>query len=163
MLVGVVLTLFLVIVELDRVGLTELQPTPDRTDVRAAGPGTVAGRRAAHPALRRAALHRQRALGEPQDRRRRRQPPRHRACSSLDATALGRLSVTVIDEVRRAASASSPSEASTLWFAGLPPQAMATAEQLPRWHELRDAGHVHDSALAAVRAYLSVNQTGDRD
>ena len=40
-LVGVVLTLLLVLVELDRVGVTELQPTPDGDDVRAAGPDTA--------------------------------------------------------------------------------------------------------------------------
>ena len=36
-LVGVVLTLFLVIVELDRIGVTELQPTADGDDVVTAG------------------------------------------------------------------------------------------------------------------------------
>ena len=40
--VGVLLTLLLVIVELDRVGVTELQPIEGDGDIRAAGPETVA-------------------------------------------------------------------------------------------------------------------------
>ena len=40
-LVGVLLTLLLVLRELDRVGVTELRPTPGGDDVRAAGQGTV--------------------------------------------------------------------------------------------------------------------------
>ena len=45
--VGVVLTLFLVLYELDHIGMTELQLTPDHSDVRVAG--------GAHRAVRRPA------------------------------------------------------------------------------------------------------------
>ena len=41
----------------------------------------------------------------------------------------------------------------TFWIAALTPRSVATAERLPRWHELNDAGRIHPTALAAVRAY----------
>jgi hypothetical protein len=67
-LVGVLLTLLLILVELDRVGVTELQPTPGDYDVEPAGvrttavPGLLILRFDGPP------LHRQRPLGQPEDR-----------------------------------------------------------------------------------------------
>jgi len=39
-LIGVLVTLFLVLRELDHIEITELQPTPDGNDVQVAGPAT---------------------------------------------------------------------------------------------------------------------------
>jgi len=40
-----------------------------------------------------------------------------------------------------------------LWFAGLPPRALAAARLTPRWRELADEGRLYPTALAAARAY----------
>ncbi|HTH06707.1 MAG TPA: hypothetical protein VL916_12585, partial [Ilumatobacteraceae bacterium] len=81
----------------------------------------------------------------------------------LDVTAQTQLPVTVIDEVRELERVLGESHV-TLWIAGLPPRARHTAEQLPRWAEVQDAGRVHDTSLAAVRRFTaadSVAQSGD--
>ena len=39
------------------------------------------------------------------------------------------------------------------WVAALTPKALATARLLPQWKELDDAGRIHPTALAAVRAF----------
>jgi hypothetical protein len=41
----------------------------------------------------------------------------------------------------------------TYWLAALNPRMLATAQLLPRWRELDEAGRVFPTALAAVRAY----------
>lgn len=150
-LIGVVLTLFLVIVELDRIGLTELQPTPDGTDVLAAGPATrpVDGLlvlRLNGPLYTANVRSVNRKIAAAVDA--------HPGVRTLvvDATPMTQLPVTVIDEMIELERAMND-RGVTLWFAGLPPQARHTAEQLPRWRELVDAGRVHDSSLAAVRTY----------
>ena len=82
-LVGVLLTLLLVLRELDRVGVTELQPTPGGDDVRVARGGHGARRGAARAAPQRPALHGQRAWRpSPHAGRGGRGPPRTCSCST---------------------------------------------------------------------------------
>ena len=161
-LIGVVLTLFLVLVELDRVGLTELQPTVEGDDVLPAGPST-----AALPGL--LVLRLDGPLYTANVRSVNQKIASTIAERSdievlvIDVTAQGQLPVTVIDEVRELERVLGESHV-TLWIAGLPPRSRHTAEQLPRWAELQDAGRVHDTSLAAVRRFTiadSLAQTGD--
>ena len=149
--VGVVLTLFLVIVELDRVGITELQPTPRPDDVRAAGPGTVAVPgllilRLDGPLYTANVRSVNRKLLDAVDGR-----PDARVLV-VDATVQARLSFTVINELPTLEHELADRDI-TLWFAGLPPVALETARQLPRWDEFEAAGRLHATSLAALHAY----------
>ena len=98
-LVGVVLTLFLVLRELDRVGVTELQPTTSGDDVHVAGPETEAV-----PGLLvlrlDGALYTANVRGATAGS----SPPSTRSGPStlvLDVSALDVVPVTVIDQLRR--------------------------------------------------------------
>jgi MFS superfamily sulfate permease-like transporter len=148
--VGVILTLLLVIVELDHVVLTELQPTVDGDDVEAAGPGTrpepgllilrfdgplyTANIRTANRKVIAAV-----DAAKPQ-------------VLVIDATAVAMLSVTVIDEFAQIEQALRDRGAD-LWIAALPPRALATVRLLPRWADLEVDGRLHPTALAAMRRY----------
>src|SRR5262249_42282106 len=127
-LVGVVLTLLLVLRELDHIGVTELQPTPDGDDLVAAGPGTapvpgLLGLRY-HGPLYTANVHQahRRVLAAVDEH----QPE----ILVIDGTALAGLPVTVIDQfadLRRELDA----RHAQVWIAGLPPRSLATAQLLP--------------------------------
>ncbi len=152
-LVGVLLTLFLILRALDRAGMTELQPTADDGDLRVAGspgvapvPGLLVLR---YDALLYAAnirsIHRKILAAV----------DAHSPAPDvvvLDASAVMGATVSVIDEapmLERALVA----RGVTFWIAALPPRAAETANLLPRWQELVDAGRIYPTALAAVRAY----------
>ena len=150
-LVGVVLTLLLVLVELDRVGVTELQPTPDGTDVRVAGPDTapVDGLlvlRLDAPLYTANVRAANRRVVAAVDRR-----PGTRVVV-VDATVQGQLSTTVIDEGAELDRALTE-RGVILWMAALPPEALRTAQGLPVWPSLVEAGRTYPTALAATRAY----------
>jgi hypothetical protein len=42
-----------------------------------------------------------------------------------------------------------------LWIAALPPNALLTARQTPRWSELDQTDRLYPTALTAVRAFRS--------
>jgi sulfate permease, SulP family len=152
-LVGVLLTLFLVLRDLDRAGLTELQPVAGDTDLRLAGspdavpvPGLLVLRYDA--ALYTANVRSvNRKIVAAVDAR-----PTPPDVLLLDASAVNILTVTVIDALPQL-ERELISRGVTFWLAGLPPGALATARQLPRWREFDEAGRIHPTALAAVRAY----------
>jgi sulfate permease, SulP family len=150
-LVGVLLTLFLVLVELDRVDMTELQPTPGGRDVEAAG-------RRTKPVDGLLVLRFDGPLYTANVRSANRKViarvDRHPGAEVLvlDATALARLPVTVIDEVAELERELGYRDVE-LWIAALPPVALRTARQTPRWREFDDAGRVYPTALAAVAAF----------
>jgi high affinity sulfate transporter 1 len=156
--VGVALTLFLVIYELDHLGITELQPTTAGDDVQIVGEATapLAGLLILrydgplYTANVRGANRR--ILAAVDDAR--------PATLILDTSAVAAAPVTVIDELAEL-ERELDSRGVTLWIAGLPPRAQATAQLLPRWSELVAAGRVHPSSLAAVRAWRAV-QSGRR-
>ena len=72
---------------------------------------------------------------------------------SSTATVQARLSFTVINELPTLEHELADRDI-TLWFAGLPPKALATARMLPKWDEFHRAGRMHPTSLAAVRAFL---------
>jgi sulfate permease, SulP family len=149
--VGVALTLFLVIYELDRLGVTELQATPDLSDVqivgsdtapvdgllilRVDGPLYTANVRGVNRRLLDAV-----DAGKP-------------TTLVLDTAAVVGLPVTVLDrftDLQRELD----TRAVSLWVAALAPRAMATARQLPGWAEAERAGRIFPTSVAAVRAYV---------
>jgi high affinity sulfate transporter 1 len=150
-LVGVLLTFLIVLVELDRIGLTELQPTPSGDDVLVAGPDTEAVRgllvlRFDGPlytgnirSVNRKALAAVDARGDVE-------------VLVMDATSVGYLPVTVMDEVGEFEAALAERGAQ-LWVAALMPDVLTAAQQTARWDEVVGAGRVHATALAAVRAF----------
>jgi high affinity sulfate transporter 1 len=150
-LVGVLLTLLLVLVELDRVGLTELQPTHDGQDLQAAGAHTEAVPgllilRFDGPLYTANVRSANRKIITSVDR--------HPGTDVLvlDATALAQLSVTVIEEFAELERELGDRGVS-LWIAALPPNALLTARQSPRWAELDQADRLYPTALTAVRAF----------
>jgi sulfate permease, SulP family len=70
----------------------------------------------------------------------------------LDATALAQLSITVIEEFAELERELGDRGVS-LWIAALPPSALLTARQSPRWSELDQADRLYPTALTAVRAF----------
>jgi sulfate permease, SulP family len=149
-LIGVLLTLLLVLVELDRVGLTELQPTPDGRDLQAAGartepvPGLLILRfdGPLYTANVRSA-NRKIIAGVDQ----------HPETDVLvpDATALAQLTITVIEQF--AGLERELGDRGVTWIAALPPKALHTARQTPRWQELDQADRLYPTAHAALRAF----------
>jgi MFS superfamily sulfate permease-like transporter len=152
-LVGVVLTLFLLLRGLDRAGLTELHPTAGDQDLRIAGssdaeavPGLLVLRYDAqfYTANIRS-LHRKiLAAVDAQPT-----PPE---VLVLDASAMQALTVTVIDEEPQL-ERELTGRGVTFWVAALNPPVLATAQLLPRWREFDESGRIFPTALAAVRAY----------
>jgi sulfate permease, SulP family len=150
-LVGVLLTLLLVLVELDRVGVTELEPTPGDRDVEPAGADT-----AAVPGLLilrfdgplytanvRSANRKIVATVE--------QHPETRVVA-IDGTALARVSLTVVHQFADLEQELLDRDV-RLWVVALPPATLRMARQTPRWQELRDASRLFPTALAAVGAF----------
>jgi high affinity sulfate transporter 1 len=70
----------------------------------------------------------------------------------LDATVVGRLTVTVL-EVGRELDEQLAEEGVELWVASLPPRALGQAHLAPRWAEMAEAGRFHPTAAAAVAAF----------
>lgn len=156
--IGVILTLFAVIVELDRLGVTELEPTADGLDVVAASGDTVAvpGLLVVRPdgplytANVRAV---NRKFLELVDQR-----PGTRVLL-VDGTTLGRLPLTVVNQVADLERELGSRDVE-LWVAGLPPDALATARATERWPELEAAGRVHEAVGSAIRAYTTSDEGG---
>jgi high affinity sulfate transporter 1 len=150
-LVGVVLTLLLVLVELDRIGVTELQPIVGGADVEAVGPGTepVPGLVVLRPNgplytanVRSVARKALRIVdGRPGTQ-----------VVVLDATTVSALPLTVVQELGELGHELSERDVE-LWIAAFPPRALATARSLPRWRELEEKRRFHPTALAAVNAF----------
>ena len=72
----------------------------------------------------------------------------------LDASALGRLPVTVIFELL-ALDHELAGRGVTGWVAALPPDALRTIRAAPRWAELEGEDRFYPTALPAVRAFRS--------
>lgn len=150
-LIGILLTLLLVIVELDRIGVTELQPVADGSDLRPAGADT-------HPVegllvvrfdgplytanIRSVVRKVLAAVASRPDVR----------VLVLDGTAIARVSLTAVDEILDL-ERELDERGIALWFAGVPPTAMPAVRKLPRWDELVAAGRIHPTALSAAGAY----------
>ncbi len=149
-LVGVVLTLGLVLRELDRTGVTELRPTLDGADLGLAGsdaapvPGLLVLRfnGPLYTANVRGANRRVLAAVD--------------AASPdtlvLDMSAVARAPLTAVDHFADL-EAELIARGVRCWFANLPPQTLATARLLPRWDEMAADGRLFPTALAAVKAY----------
>ena len=152
-LVGVLLTLLLVLVELDRIGVTELQPTAAGDDLVAAGPDTspVLGLLVLrfdgplYTANVRSVNRKLLAAVDARD---------GVEVLVLDATAVAMLAVTVMDEVAGLEGALAE-RGVTLWIAALPPAALAAAHKTLRWDQVVGEGRLHPTALAAVRAFTA--------
>jgi MFS superfamily sulfate permease-like transporter len=149
--VGVFLTLFLVLVELDRIGVTELELSPDGLDVLPADQRTVArpGLLVArvdgplYTANVRSVTRKLLALvdGRPGTR-----------VLVVDGTAVSVLTLTVIDQVSELERELRGRDVE-LWVSGLPPASVETAQATDLWQDIAAAGHVHATAAGAVRAY----------
>jgi MFS superfamily sulfate permease-like transporter len=151
-LVGVVLTLLLVLHELNALGFTELQPTVGGDDLRIAGPDTTPV-----PGLLILRIEGPLYTANVRNVNRRILDAVDAAAPDtlvVDASAVGAGTVTVIDQFidfERELDARHVQ----LWIASLPPRALATARLTPRWGELAAAGRLHPTAVAALRAYGS--------
>ena len=150
--VGVILTLLLVIVELDRIHLTELQRVRGGGDLEPAGPNTepvadLLVLRLDGPLYTANVRKANRLLVEAVDARK-------PTLLVVDATVQALLPVTVIDQLQDIERELAARDVE-LWIAALPPRSLATARKTPRWRELEAAGRVHPTALAAVRAFRS--------
>jgi high affinity sulfate transporter 1 len=150
-LIGVLLTLGLVLVELDRMGITELQPTVGGADVHPAGretapvPGLVVLRPNGPLYTANVRSVSRKVQDTVADR------PGTKVVT-LDATTIGGLTLTVVEELKELGHELAD-DGIELWLAGFPPRALATARQLPRWQELEERGRIHPTALAAVAAF----------
>jgi MFS superfamily sulfate permease-like transporter len=150
-LIGVLLTLGLVLVELDRMGITELQPTVGGADVHPAGretapvPGLVVLRPNGPLYTANVRSVSRKVQDAVADR------PGTKVVT-LDATTIGGLTLTVVEELKELGHELAD-DGIELWLAGFPPRALATARQLPRWQELEERGRIHPTALAAVAAF----------
>ena len=149
--VGVLLTLLLVIVELDRVGVTELQPIEGDGDIRAAGPETVAVPgllilRFDGPLYTANVRSVNRKVVAAVDAR------PGTTVLVLDATAVAKLSVTALGEMTQL-ERELGQRGVTAWIAALPPASLRTAKMLPRWQELDEAGQLHPTVLGAVHSF----------
>ncbi len=150
-LVGVLLTLLLVLVELDRVGVTELQPTPGDRDLETAGahtepvPGLLILRfdGPLYTANVRSANRKLVAAVE--------QHPDTEVVA-VDATALARVSLTVVHQFAELEQELLDRHVQ-LWIVALPPATLRMARQTPRWQELADASRLFPTALSAVSAF----------
>ena len=151
-LVGVLLTLFLVLRELDHVTLTELQPDA-HDDLQVAGAHTtpVPGLlilRFDGPLYAANVRSGNRAVLAAVDA--------HPGTATLviDTTAQAETPLSVVSEYAQL-ERDLTDRGVTLWIAGLPPRSLALAKQLPSWDRLEQAGRLHPTALAALRAYRS--------
>ncbi len=148
--VGVVLTLGLVLRELDRIGVTELHATLDGDDLALPGSDT-----APIPGL--LVLRFDGPLYTANVRGANRRVLAAVDASApdtlvLDMSAVARAPLTAVDHFADL-EAELIARGVRCWFANLPPQTLATARLLPRWDEMTADGRLFPTALAAVRAY----------
>jgi SulP family sulfate permease len=159
-LVGVVLTLGLVLHELNATGITELQPSAAGDDLLVAGPAT-----SPVPGLLILRINGPLYTANVRNVHRRVLAAVDAAVDAgtgprtlvIEASAIGAASVTVMDQFadfEREVAARNVS----LWIAALPPRALATARLTPRWEELDAAGRLYPTALSALHRYA-----GERD
>ena len=149
--VGVALTLFLVLLELDHVGLTELQPTLDGDDIEVVGGTTepVPGLlllRIDGPLYTANVRSVNRKIADAVDE------GHALEVVVVDVSAVAMLTVTVLDEVadlRRELDA----RGVELWVAALAPRLLPVAQHAPHWSEMNEGGRVFPTTLAAVRAF----------
>ena len=156
-LLGVVVTLILVLHQLNNVGVTELQTVTARDDLDVAGPNTTAVPgllilRVDGPLYAANVGNVCTAILDAVDAV---QP----TTVVIDASTASTLTVTVID--RFAALEEQLSDrATSLWLAALPPQARTTAERTAYWDRLVANGQIHLTTLAALHAYLAEHGSG---
>jgi high affinity sulfate transporter 1 len=150
-LAGVILTLLLVVIELDRIDVTELQPTEDGLDVEVAGATT-----ASLPGL--LVLRFDGPLYTANIR-----PVNRKILAAvdgrpgtkvlvLDGTSLGQPSTTIVLEATNLEHELAE-RGVEVWIAALPPRALAATQKLPRWDEFVQGERVYPTALAAVTAF----------
>jgi MFS superfamily sulfate permease-like transporter len=151
--VGVALTLFLVIYELDHLGVSELQMvTRDgRRDVQVAGDDTEALDgllilRFDGPLYTANIRGVNRKILTAVDAAK-------PTTLLLDASSVPALTVTVLEQFGDLQNQLEARDV-TMWFAALPPRSLATVQQLPGWQAAAAEGRVFPTALAAVRAYV---------
>jgi sulfate permease, SulP family len=149
--VGVVLTLFLVLIELDRLGVTELEPTPGDADVEVAGTHT-----SAVPGLLMLRIDGPLYTANVRAVNRKiitavEQLP-GTSVVILDGTALAYATLTVVDEFAELEHRITELGAE-IWIVALPPRALELARQTPRWEEYASTGRVFPTSLAAVKAF----------
>ena len=160
-LVGVLLTLFLIIRELAHVQLTELEPDaegdlriadaahthplPGLLVLRFEGPVYAANVRAVNRRVI-AALDAHQSID----------------VLLLDGTALGEFPLAVLTEFAQLQRDLNERNVS-LWFSSLPPAALELARQLPHWSEFEEEDRAFVSTAAAVHAFASQRREDDRD
>jgi sulfate permease, SulP family len=156
--VGVALTLFLVIYELDHLGVTELQVvTRDgRRDVQVAGDDTVLDGllilRFDGPLYTANIRGANRKILAAVD-------TAHPTTLLLDASSVPGLTVTVLEQFGDLQH-ELEARGVTMWVGALPPRSLTTAQQLPGWKAAAAEGRVFPTALAAVRAYVETTASG---
>ena len=158
-LVGVVLTLFLVLRALDRLGITELQPNAAGDDVLLAGPDTVPVDglmilRVDGPLYTANVRSVNRKILAATERR-----PGIDVVV-LDQTAMAGVPMTVIDE-NLVLNSELAGRGVELWVAAVQPSALEAARKLPGWREAEANGRVHQTSLSALRAYLARDARSD--
>ncbi len=152
-LVGVVLTLLLVLIELDRIDVTELQPTLDDRDMEPAGSRT-------HEVPGLLVLRVDGPLYTANVRSTNRKIAAAVAARPgtsvvvVDTSAMAKVTLAVVDEMPELERDLSDLGA-TLWIAALTPDVLRLARQTPRWAELDDANRLHRTARAAMEAFRS--------
>jgi sulfate permease, SulP family len=150
-LVGVVVTLLMVLHELNQVSVTELQPNDDQSDLLVAddpstrvpgllvlrfdGPLYTANIRSAN----------RRVLGAVDD-------ASLHGVLVLDLSAIAMVTLTVADQVTDLEDGLTE-RGVTLWIAALTPKVQAVAEHMPSWGRYLDPPRVYPTALAAVHAF----------
>ncbi|HET8930449.1 MAG TPA: SulP family inorganic anion transporter [Acidimicrobiales bacterium] len=149
---GVVASLVLLIHEIGRLGITELQPGTAEGDLEVAGTSTrpEAGLVVLHidgPLYAANVRRVHRAVLEVADAR----TPR---TVVLDAGAMARTTVTVIDQLAELHDQLAD-RGVALWFAGLSPDVLAMAQRTVRWSDIVAEGRLHSTAAAAMRAHRS--------
>jgi high affinity sulfate transporter 1 len=154
-LVGVVLTLFLVLYELDHVDYTELEVTEAGDDLQPAGEHT-------HPLPGLLVIRLDGPLYTANARRAHRRMLERvdRASPTtvvVDITVQTRVPVTVIDQFGDLERELARRDVE-LWIAGLPPRAEAAVSTTPGWQDMVAAGRIFPTALASVRAFRDVSR-----
>jgi high affinity sulfate transporter 1 len=149
-LVGVLLTLLLVLHELNGIGVTELQPTPAGDDVLVAGPATrpVPGLlvlRVDGPIYTANVHNIHRRILAAVD-------AADPETVVLDLSAIAATSVTVLDQSIDLDQQLVARDVG-FWVTALTPRVLAMVSRLPRFEELQAAGRVFPTALAAIHHF----------
>ena len=154
-LIGVLLTLLLVLVELDRLEFTELQPTADDNDIEAAGPRTTPV-----PGLLMLRLDGPLYTANVRSVNRKivTAVERHPGTELvvLDVTAVARLTLTVAQEFSEL-ERELRERGAGVWIAALPPHTLSTSKQLPLWAGLAQNKQLYPTTLAALIAYRGLH------